>query len=197
MLYIKFHIEDSSKFEDFKVLFDLMQKSRDHAYSFEEEINSIEIDWENMSQEEIDEILDKEEEIESNPIYWEMKKFKEVIPKYAMDFISSFSKYDQQSAGHFGFDVDGILGYLVCDLEVDMDELHQIKANNGIVNFSTGNYPFGGLERFLMVLKAYQLIPYECFNGFKIHDFQWTSDFEFNANELLQKTKDYLAKFNS
>ena len=65
------------------------------------------------------------------------------------------------------------------------------------MEFSTGNFPFGGMERFLMVLKAYDLVPVECFNGFTIYEFDWISEFEHNAIELSEKTIKYLKKIKT
>ena len=76
--------------------------------------------------------------------------------------------------------------------EVDLDNLEKINERSGVVEFSTGNYPFGGIERFLITLRAFDLIPTECFDGFNICEFDWLSDFEYNTINLPEKTKAYL-----
>ena len=72
-----------------------------------------------------------------------------------------------------------------------MDKLNE---DVGIIKLSTGNYPFGGLERFFMTLKAFDLSPIECFNGFTVFEFEWTSEFEYEGIILSEKTKRYLTK---
>lgn len=196
MLYIKFHINNPNKYKEFEALFDFMVKCRDYSHQFEEPEEE-EVDWNNLSEEEMDRILDEDMERETNSNYLETKLIKELIPIDAMDFLKSFAAYDQKYAGTFGFNLGGILNYLIVDFEVDLDQLFKVDSLEGIVEFSTGNYPFGGLERFLMTLKAYELIPYECFNGFEVHNLHWTSDFEYEVKELPEKTKEHLARFKS
>lgn len=196
MLYIQFHINDPKKYSDFESLFDFMVKCRDYNFKFEEPEEE-EIDWNSLSEEEMDRILDEEEEREMNPNYLETKLIKEIIPQYAMDFLQTFADYDQQVAGNFGFDLDGILNYLINDFEVDLDQLKLTDNSNGILEFSTGNYPFGGLERFFIALKAYDFIPYECFNGFEVHSLTWSSNFKYEVQEFPEKTKEYLSRFQS
>jgi len=197
MLYVKFHITDSDKYIDFETLYDFIVKCRDHNYQFEDFQEDVEIDWNSLSEEEMNKILDEEEEREMNPNYIETKLIKELLPNYAKNFLQSFAKYDQRYAGTFGFDLDGILNYLITDFEVDVNQLHTLDNSNGIVEFSTGNYPFGGLERFFITLKAYQLIPYECFNGFEVYNLKWSSDFDYEVKELPESTKEYLSRFKS
>lgn len=196
MLYIKFHITDSKKFTAFETLFDFMVKCRDYNFKFEEPEEE-EIDWNSLSEEEVDRILDEEEEREMNPNYLETKMIREIIPQYALEFLQSFATYDQQVAGNFGFDLDGILNYLITDFEVELDQLESTDSSNGMIAFSTGNYPFGGLERFFISLRAYGFIPFECYNGFEVVSIQWNSHFEYEVQELPKKTKDYLSQFPS
>jgi hypothetical protein len=196
MLYIKFNINDPDKYTDFQNLFDFMVKCRDYNFQFEEPQKE-EIDWNNLSSEEMDRILDEEEEREMNPNYLETKLIKEIIPQYAMEFLQSFSEHDQQYAGNFGFNFDGILSYLIIDFEVELDQLKSIEKYSGVLEFSTGNYPFGGLERFFITLKAYDVIPFEYFNGFKVHGLTWNSNFNYEVQEFPEKTKEYLARFQS
>ena len=86
------------------------------------------------------------------------------------------------------------MNYLECGFEVDLNCLEEQQGNIGIAKFSTGNYPFGGLERFIMVLHAFDILPTECFDGFAINQFKWTSNFDYDLIELPEKTKQYLKK---
>ena len=86
------------------------------------------------------------------------------------------------------------LNYLEYSFEVDLDALDKLKEDVGIIKLSTGNYPFGGLERFFMTLKAFDLSPIECFNGFNVFEFDWTSEFDYDGIILSEKTKRYLTK---
>ena len=59
MLYIKFEINNLSKYSDFQKLFNHMQETR-KAYDLEEfEEEEPEYDWENMTEEEYQKILNE------------------------------------------------------------------------------------------------------------------------------------------
>lgn len=193
MLYIKFNINDSSRFIDFQKLYDHMVSVRQPGFEFEEE-ETPEFDWDNMTPEEVDEGVKKLHEFLDQD-QQELKRYKELIPDYANVFLESYLQVDNEKAGALGIlEVLSILNYLEYGFEVDMDNLEKLDDNHGLVEFSTGNFPYGGMERFLMVLKAFGLIPTECYNGFTIYQFDWTSDFEYEAIELPEKTEAYLAK---
>ena len=72
-----------------------------------------------------------------------------------------------------------IFNYLEFGFDVDLNCLEVFKKDKGIIKFSTGNFPFGGLERFFITLKAFQLIPIECFDGFSVNQIDWKSDFDY------------------
>lgn len=179
-----------------------MVKTRQIGFEFEEELESEEpeYDWENMTDDEFQKTMSiwSEGTSESKPILTpEMKRYKQLIPDYANNFLESYLGFDKKRAGVFGFNALGIFNYLEFTFEVDMDNLEKLNEDIGIVEFSTGNYPFGGIERFLMTLKAFDLIPTECFNGFIIYEFDWTSDYLHDVIELTEKTKQYLARFKN
>ncbi|MCE7995648.1 MAG: hypothetical protein HEP71_26960 [Roseivirga sp.] len=196
MLYIKFDIQDSSKFMAFEKLYAHMVKVRQPGFEFEEE-EVPEFDWDNMTPEEVDKgvkelhsLLDEDEQ--------ELKRYKELIPDYANAFLKRYLQVDNDKAGVLGMlETLSILNYLEYGFEVDMDNLDKIDESSGQVEFSTGNYPYGGMERFLMVLKAFGLMSTECYNGFTVYEFDWASDFEHEAIELPEKTKAYLAKMKA
>lgn len=183
MLYIKFRVTSKEKFTDFQKLFLHMKQVREPDFEFEEE-EIPEIDWANTTPEEIDRIMD-----ESDP---ELKRYKDFIPDYANTFLESYLSFDHSRVQIYKEDVLSILNYLEFGFEVDMDSLESINENECLIEFSTGNFPFGGLDRFLMVLKAFDFIPYECFNGFTIFTFNWISKFEYDGIEDSEKTKAYL-----
>ena len=191
MLYIKFKINDSSKFEDFKNIYDHMVRVRQPNFEFEEEAVP-EFDWDNLTKQEtndaleiIDDFFDQEADL---------RRYKKLFPEYANAHLESYIKNDKEIAGAYGFDISGIFNYLEFSFEVNIDNLTILNENNGLIEFSTGNYPFGGLERFFMVLKTFDLIPTECFNGFDVFEFNWMSDFEYKTIILPEKTKLYKAK---
>lgn len=201
MLYIQFQIKNPSKYTDFQKLFDHMVATRQVGFEFdneEPEDEEPEYDWEAMSDDESQAIINGWFEEASKPILTpEMKRYQQVIPDYASDFLDSYLGFDKKRAGAFAFHALSIFNYLEVTFEVDMDCLKKLSNHIGIVEFSTGNYPFGGLERFLMTLKAFDLIPTECFNGFTVYEFNWTSAFEHEAIALPQKTKAYLSTFKN
>ncbi len=90
-------------------------------------------------------------------------------------------------------DIMSLWNYLEYGFEVNMCSIKKLNDELGIIKLSTSNYPFGGMERFLITLKSFNLIPLECFNGFSIIEFDWTSNFDFVTSELPEKTKEYLS----
>tara|TARA_R110001599_G_scaffold318898_1_gene528612 strand:+ start:12863 stop:13213 length:351 start_codon:yes stop_codon:yes gene_type:complete len=107
--------------------------------------------------------------------------------------LKGYLQDDNEKLGALGIqEVLSIFNYIEFDFEVDMDKLEKFNAQSGIVECSTGNYPFGGLERFLITLRAYGLTSTECFDGFNICEYEWNSNFEYNTTELPERTKAYL-----
>lgn len=193
MLFIKFKIQDKSKYTDFKNLFKHMVAVRQPNFRFEEE-DASDFDWDAMTDAEMEEALKKIDESDDENGQ-QVNRYKILIPGYANAFLERYLKIDADKLGVLGIEkVLSILNYLEFDFEVDMNKLKKLDEYLGIVEFSTGNFPFGGTERFLMTLKAFDLIPIECFDGFSILEYNWTSDFEFDATELPEQTKVYLEK---
>jgi len=169
---------------------------RQPEFEFEEE-KPPEFDWDSMTQKEVDEALEKLFEFcdQDESV---IKRYQKLIPNYANEFLEKYLQFDNDNLGSLGvLDTASILNYLEYGFEVEMDDLEKQNENIGIVEFSTGNYPFGGIERFLMVLKAFDLTPVECYNGFVVYEFEWLSSFKFKHIELPKKTKEYLKRFSS
>lgn len=191
MLYIKFKIQDLEKYQDFQIVYDHMVQLRQPNFEFEEEVIP-EFDWDNLSKEETNAALEKIDEFFDQDA--DDRRYAELFPEYADAFLKSYIEKDQSIAGAYGFDIKGIFNYLEFGFEVDLDNLKILEDNIGLIEFSTGNYPFGGLERFIMVLKSFDLISLECFDGFHIFKLNWLSEFEFTPTSLEEKTKAYLKK---
>lgn len=188
MLYIKFNIQDQHKYLDFTKVYEHMVMVRQPNFEFEED-KVPEFDWGNLTKEETAAALEKIDEFFD--IDAEDRRYKELFPAYADENLKSYIKSDKEIAGAYGFDLKGIFNYLEYSFEVDMNNLKKLNETSGLVAFSTGNYPFGGLERFVMTLKAFDLIPFECYNGFTIHTFEWINPFKYEGKELPEKTKIY------
>lgn len=192
MLYIKFHIEEATKYNDFVKLYNHLEMVRKPGFEFEDEVP--EFDWDNMNENEVNEALKLIDESLDEELV-EYKRYQEVIPEYANLFFEKYLKLDNDKLGNLGIhDVLSIFNYLEFGFEVELDALKKIKESLYVIEFSTGNYPFGGLERFLITLKAYNLIPLECFDGFSINEIKWNSDFEHSFLELKKQTEVYLKK---
>ena len=189
MLYVIFDIEDPVKFEAFQKLYDHMVKTRQPDFEFEEE-EEPEIDWETITDEEYQALLEGWRN-EPEP---EEKRYKELFPDYAHTFLQSYIGYDKSRAGEYGFNTLGIFNYLEFSFETDMNNLEKLDEHHGKVEFSPHGFPYGGMERFLMVLKAFGLTPTECYNGFTVYKFNWTSDFTHEAIELPKETEAYRKK---
>ncbi|KGL62962.1 hypothetical protein PHEL85_2758 [Polaribacter sp. Hel1_85] len=153
-------------------------------------------DWNSMSQKEMEEAFIKIDEA-SDKVALELERCQNTIPEYATSFLKKYLKIDNDKLGQLGTQkVLSIFNYLEFGFEVDFNHL-EINATNGIIEFSTGNFPFGGLERFFITLKAFNMIPTECFDGFSVNEIQWESDFEYDFVELKNETEAYIQKFKS
>lgn len=191
MLYIKFNIQDSSKYEDFQKLYEHMVKTRQPGFDFIEE-DAPEFDWDSMkTQEEVDDAVEKLSEfLDQEP---EVHRYQKLIPSYANEFLERYLRLDNDKLGPLGvLYTISIFNYLEYGFEVDMNKLEKKNEKSGLVEFSTGNFPFGGMERFLITLKAFDLIPTECFDGFSINELEWISNLEYTTIKLPKKTKEYL-----
>lgn len=189
MLYIKFDIIDSSKYFDFHKLFNHMINTRQPNYEEEEE-EEPKFNWENMTDKEMEVAFQKINDFDPK-----VNRYKKIIPNYADTFFKKYLNLDKESFGEFSFKgVLSILNYLEYSFEVNMDNLEKLNENKGIIKFSTGNYPFGGIDRFLLTLKAFDLVPNEYYNGFSILKLIWVTDFKYDTIELPEKTKGYLNK---
>lgn len=192
MLYIKFDINNLTKFTDFQKIYKHMVYVRQPDYRYADE-EPPDFDWDNMTQEEIDKGV--QELINySNPKELSFKKYLKLIPDYANNYLEAYCLNNENLEAYSKSKAVSILNYLENDFEVNFDNLEKTTSNSGIIQFSTGNYPFGGIDRFLMILKAFELTAIECFNGFSIIELKWISKFEFHSYEIPEKTKEYLKK---
>tara|TARA_R110000796_G_scaffold71409_3_gene162069 strand:+ start:58979 stop:59560 length:582 start_codon:yes stop_codon:yes gene_type:complete len=190
MLYIKFNVQDLSKYRDFERLYEHMVEVRQSGFKFEEE-EGPDFDWDSMTQAEVDDAVKKLSAFLDQPP--EERRYLTLIPDYVNEFLEGYLQRDNERLGTLGIqEVLSIFNYLEVDFEVDMERLENVNEQSGIVEFSTGNYPFGGLERFLITLKAYGLTPTEYFDGFNICAIEWSSNFEYHTTELPETTKAYL-----
>lgn len=181
-----------------------MQETRQEDHQFEYMLDSEEVeeepeyDWENMSDDDYQKMLDmdNEEAANSKPLSTlEMKRYLKFIPDYANKFLESYVSFDKKRTSNFSFEILGIFNYLEKTFEVDMDNLKTLTDTTGIVEFSTGNFPYGGMERFIMTLKAFDLNPIECFDGFNVFEFNWKSAYIYEDLDHPEKTKEYIARF--
>ena len=190
MLYIKFDIKDSTKFEDFQKLYEHMDNVRQPGFKFEEPEPTI-IDWDNLSKEETDEAYKKLiDSLDEDPAE---ERYKSIIPDYANDFLEKYLGVDNDKLGILGIQKAlSIFNYLEFDFEVYLTRLEKQNEHFGIIEYETDNFPYGGIDRFLMVMKAFELQPKECFDGFTIFEFEWKTDYEYEPIEFPEKTKEYL-----
>ncbi|WP_452230807.1 hypothetical protein [Lacinutrix sp. MEBiC02404] len=189
MLYIKFNIQNASKYLDFQKLYAHMVETREPGFNFQDDESAPEMDWDSMkNEEEMDEaVKELNDYLDQKP---EFHRYHEKIPNYANDFLESYLQYDNEKSGYLGeFDPISIFNYLECGFEVDLDSLEKHNEKYGIVRFSTGNYPFGGLERFFITLKAYEIIPLECYDGFTTNQIKWLNNFEYKETEFPKRNK--------
>lgn len=183
MLYIKFKLTDSRKYSDFVKLYHHMIKARTTGFEEKDDVEVLSDEW-----------TDRLYNGNSKAI---QKRYEKIIPEYALKYLRAYTGFDAERAEHFAFGMRDIFNYLESNFEVNLDDLKKLDETTGIVKFSSGNYPFGGMERFIITLKAFGLLPTECFNGFTIYKFDWVSEYEHEGIELPDKTKTYLASFKN
>lgn len=196
MLYIKFKIQDASKFQDFQKLYDHMVMVRQPNFVIEDD-EPPEFDWDNMTAQEsedaIETLLDHCEQHKLD-----FMRFKKLMPNYASIYLESSNKKNSNNPEPLNeSDSNSILNYLEYGFEVDLDNLQNFDNNISIVEFSTGNFPFGGLERFIMTLRAFDLKPVECFDGFSALQIHWTTEFEYSSAPLPPKQQNLFQKFRA
>ncbi|WP_439129577.1 hypothetical protein [Polaribacter sp.] len=190
MLYVKFKIQEVDKFNDFKKLYNHLVAVRQPDYNLEEEVPDF--DWDAMNHKEVEEALKIiDESLDEEAVV--LKRYKKVIPEYANSFFEKYFKMDNDKLENLGVqEVLSIFNYLEFGFEVDLNHLELLTNDNGIITFATGNFPFGGLERFFITLKAFEMLSVECFDGFSVNKIIWESDFEYYFIELEEETKNYI-----
>ncbi|MGJ8744103.1 hypothetical protein [Polaribacter sp.] len=184
MLYIKFKILEKEYFEAFKEVYKHMCAVREPGYTEKED--TFEIDWNTATEEEIDDFMN-----DDRP---KIELYKSLFPEYADQFLRKFFSKENASSVLVDENIVSYFNYLEYGFEVDLDCLELLKDEEGIVKYSTGNFPYGGMDRFLMSLKAFRLIPIECFDGFNVFEFDWISEFDYEAVILPEQTNKYLGK---
>lgn len=188
MLYIKFEIQDPNKYKDFQELYDHMVMVRQPNFKFDD--TGPQFDWDNMPKEEVDAAVEELSKFLDEQVEPEIYRCKAIMPAYVSVFLERYLQEDNKNLESFGYEtVLSIFNYLEFGFEVDMDGLKEVNERLGIVEFSTGNYPFGGLERFLITLAAFDLKPIACFDGFNECAINWTSPFSYDVIILPKKNK--------
>ena len=119
-------------------------------------------------------------------------RYEAVIPDYVHGFLMAAYEITESNKDSIDNAMEDILSYLEFSFEVELENIVKHDKQIGLIKFSARNYPFGGLERFQIILKAYGLSPMECFNGFNVFEYRWKSDFEYDVIELPEKTKKYI-----
>ncbi|SFN96148.1 hypothetical protein SAMN04487989_10799 [Bizionia echini] len=180
MVYIKFTIKNDSTFTDFQILYNHLIAIRQPGFKEDE---GPDYEWDDMTEEEVDIALEELNAfLDTSPEHHRYNKF---IPDYAKEYLEKYVEFDNNKIEAFGtHDVLSVFNYLEYGFEVDMHNLKKTNEQFAIVEFSTGNYPFGGLERFLITLKAFNLTPFEYFDGFDVCEITWYSNFEYNTKKI-------------
>jgi len=89
MLYIKFEIKDSSRFEDFQKLYDHMVKVRQPGFKFDDV--GPEFDWDGMkTQEEVDAAVEELNTFLDQQVEPEIYRCKALLPSYVKVFLESY-----------------------------------------------------------------------------------------------------------
>lgn len=127
---------------------------------------------------------------ESKPIeFWQ-----EIIPPYAKLFLQGFYKEENILSPLIHESFKSFINYLEFGLEADFIDVTAINSTKSQVRFVALGYPYGGMDKLMIFLKAFDCIPYEIFNGFSVCSLSWNTTYEYSAIELPEKTKAYLKR---
>ncbi len=154
MLYIKFRRNSKAYYAEFLTLFEHLQKVRSIGMEAIDK-SYFNLDWEHVSADEFEALTDIN--------YPKYKRIEEYFPPAVQENLLQYSNSVTVKNEY----LLEILNYLEVGFEVDLNEMEQLNETTWQVHFSTGNYPFGGIDRFIIVLKAFGLMPFEYFDGFK------------------------------
>ena len=131
------------------------------------------------------------EEIKPVETSLDTEEWEVLIPTYAKEIIAKY--YHEQPISKESF--ENFINYLEFSLEADFNELSIIDKNKALIKYTPIAYPYGGMERLLVLLRAFDCIPTECYNGFTVYQFKWNSLFDHDAIELPKQTEIYKASF--
>lgn len=122
------------------------------------------------------------------------KLWLKLIPLYAREFIGRYyqdkpcEEYDWEKL--YGY--RDMVTYLQFGFEVEFDSL-KVTGSTARLSFGAYAFPYGGMDRFLVFLKAYECIPTWAYNGFEVIQFHWEGDYAYDVTEFPEKTKAYKA----
>lgn len=170
MLYITFKIQPQ-KLESFKQFYNYLLLDKQQEYM----------------EQEFEDFMDLEERLENRA----MKLCNTFFDAYAQEFLS---RYFGQNT-NLNERIASLFSYLDVDMEVDFTDLI-LEQSKATLKFEARSYPYGGMDRLLMVIKALGGQPIESYNGFEVFEFEWTSEYDYEPIVLHQKTKVYLSQFD-
>ncbi|MFT5891211.1 MAG: hypothetical protein ACI9Y7_001312 [Dokdonia sp.] len=127
---------------------------------------------------------------ESRPLeFW-----KETIPEYVKTFLQGFYNLENALSNLVRDSFKATVNYLEFGLEADFTGLTMVDATTARIDFEALGYPYGGMDRLLIFLKAFNCIPNEVFNGFSVCQLSWDTLYDYSATELPEKTATYLKR---
>lgn len=173
MLYIQFATQDEKATIAFQKLYDYLTANHYQDYVMRE----------------YEDDIDLEERLQERALV----NYKTYFPEYAQAYLEKYFEATDGTYYSKEESLTGLFSYLDVDFEVEFTNL-TFEDGFGTITFAARSYPYGGLDRFLMVLKAFGFEPVECYNGFDVFEFQWESEYDYSANVLPEKTKAYRNK---
>ena len=122
--------------------------------------------------EELERIFYQIKNTHNNSEDYEIESFKALIPEYVFNF---FSKENNPQ----GWSLENIIRFLIEDLDVTYLDISEIHNNIGRLNFDPNGYPYGVSDSLIQFLKAYDMTPYEVYEGLDTYVISWVSNIEF------------------
>jgi len=104
--------------------------------------------------------------------------------KLLPDYVKRYYRMRKLDRANTNF--KNMVEYLQWGLEANLDDLKKTGEDIGRLDFSTGNYPYGGMDRLMVFVNAFDCRPIEIYNGFNVNSVSWISKFNFECQEILK-----------
>ena len=163
MLFIEFNILNDEKFQDFKVVFEIL-KEISLKRDFDQSVFKNYTFW-----------------LESLPFYTHEHfnipsiEIDETMDEFAIEIFGSNETltYNEELLNSEKYDFHRLIDHLQKNMEVEFNSLEKTSSSKGKLSFEALAYPYGGMEQLILFLKAFDLIAVQAETGFGLRKIVW------------------------